>query len=186
MNANSAVWFDYDRDGHLDLFIAGYWPDDLDLWHLSDSKVMPDSFEYAKNGGRKYLLHNNGDGTFTDVTEKMGITSKRWTLAVAAADLCESGYPDLFLANDYGVSELYANREGKKFEEIGETVGVCDHPRSGMNVSLRRREQHRAASPSMSPTSPSRDLLVQGNCLWTPLAGAQRRPAEVSGLGQLA
>ena len=72
MNANSALWFDYDRDGKLDLFIAGYWRDDLDLWHLHDGKVMPDSFEYATNGGSKHLLHNNGDGTFTDVTEEDG------------------------------------------------------------------------------------------------------------------
>ena len=114
MNANSALWFDYDRDGRLDLLVAGYWRDDLNLWKLRDGNVMPDSFEFAKNGGSKHLLHNNGDGTFTDVTEKMGITSKRWTLAVGAASLCETGYPDLFLANDYGVSELYARGKGLK------------------------------------------------------------------------
>ncbi len=114
MNVSSALWFDYDRDGKPDLFLAGYWRDDLDLWHLADSNVMPDSFEYATNGGSKHLLHSNGDGTFTDVTKEMGIASKRWTLAAAAASLCETGYPDLFLANDYGVSEIYANREGEK------------------------------------------------------------------------
>ena len=89
VNANSAVWLDFDRDGHLDLFLAGYWADDLDLWHLQNTKMMPESFEFAKNGGRKYLLRNKGDGTFEDVTEKMGITSTRWTLAVAAGNLCQ-------------------------------------------------------------------------------------------------
>ncbi|HKD35444.1 MAG TPA: VCBS repeat-containing protein, partial [Pirellulales bacterium] len=64
VNANSACWLDYDRDGLPDLFIAGYWPDDVDLWHLKTTRIMPESFEYAKNGGRKYLLHNRGDGTF--------------------------------------------------------------------------------------------------------------------------
>src|SRR5262249_46492015 len=68
VNANSAVWLDYDCDGHLDLFIAGYWPDNLDLWDLKNTKIMPESFEYAKNGGHKHLLRNKGDGTFEDVT----------------------------------------------------------------------------------------------------------------------
>ncbi|HVS36158.1 MAG TPA: CRTAC1 family protein [Gemmataceae bacterium] len=174
MNANSALWFDYDRDGHLDLFIAGYWRDDLDLWHLRDSKVMPDSFEYATNGGSKHLLHNNGDGTFTDVTEKMGIKSKRWTLAVGAAQLCGSGYPDLFLANDYGVSEIYANREGKKFEEIGQAAGVQDHPRSGMNASFGDVNNTGRFSVYVSNISEP-GQLVQGNCLWMPM---ERRPGR--------
>ena len=63
VNVNAAVWLDYDRDGRLDLFLAGYWPEDVDLWQLADTRMMPESFEYAKNGGRKYLLHNLGDGT---------------------------------------------------------------------------------------------------------------------------
>jgi hypothetical protein len=136
VNANSAIWLDYDRDGHLDLFIAGYWDEKLDLWNLKDTNIMPESFEYAKNGGRKYLLRNRGDGTFEDVTEKVGINSRRWTLAVAAADLCGTGYPDLFLANDYGVSEVYANRGGKEFVEIGKNCDIGTHPKSGMNVSF--------------------------------------------------
>ena len=45
-------------------FIGGYYPEDVDLWHLKNTKMMPESFEYAKNGGRKYLFHNLGDGTF--------------------------------------------------------------------------------------------------------------------------
>ena len=104
VNANSATWLDFDGDGQLDLFIAGYWPDGVNLWRLQTTRIMPESFEYAVNGGRKYLLRNQGDGTFKDVTQAMGITSRRWTLAVAAADLRGTGYPDLFFANDYGVS----------------------------------------------------------------------------------
>ena len=87
VNANSATWLDYDRDGRLDLFLAGYWPDDVNLWKLETTRIMPESFEYANNGGRKYLLRNRGDGTFEDVTAALGITSRRWTLAVVAADL---------------------------------------------------------------------------------------------------
>ena len=58
-----AIWLDYDRDGQLDLFLGGYYAEKLDLWHLEDTKMMPESFEYAKNGGRKYLFRNLGDGT---------------------------------------------------------------------------------------------------------------------------
>ena len=112
INAGSAVWLDYDCDGRLDLFVAGYWPDGLDLWHLESTRMMPESFEYAENGGRKYLFRNLGDGRFEDVARRLGIRSRRWTLAVAAADLNRSGYPDIFLANDYGVSELYRNHGG--------------------------------------------------------------------------
>jgi hypothetical protein len=170
VNANSAIWVDYNRDGHLDLFIAGYWDEKLDLWHLSDTKIMPTSFEYATNGGRKYLLRNRGDGTFEDVTEKVGIKSRRWTLAVGAADLCGSGYPDLFLANDYGVSELYANRGGKEFAEIGKNCDIGTHPKSGMNVSFGDIFNRGSFSIYVSNISEPGNL-VQGNNLWVPRPG---------------
>src|SRR4030095_7669295 len=56
VNANAATWLDYDRDGRLDLFIAGYWPDDVDLWKLRTTPIMPESFEYAHNGGPQDAL----------------------------------------------------------------------------------------------------------------------------------
>ena len=61
VNANTAVWLDYDRDGRLDLFLPGYWSEDIDLSHLQTTRIMPESFEYAENGGRKYLFHNLGE-----------------------------------------------------------------------------------------------------------------------------
>ena len=97
---------------------------------------MPESFEYARNGGRKYLYHNLGGGRFEEVSEKLGIRSNRWALAVGAADLRGTGYPDLFIANDYGVSELYFNDNGKRFIDAGEKTGVGFAPKSGMNVSF--------------------------------------------------
>ena len=171
VNANSATWLDYDRDGRLDLFIAGYWPDDVNLWKLTTTRIMPESFEYANNGGRKYLLRNKGDGTFEDVTQAMGIKSRRWTLAVAAADLRGTGYPDLFFANDYGVSELYANEGGTRFVDVAETTGVGRTPKSGMNASFGDIfNDGRLAIYKANISEPG--VLVQGNDLWVPKEGA--------------
>ncbi len=138
VNANSAVWLDYDRDGLVDLFIGGYYSEGLNLWKLENTLVMPESFEYARNGGRKYLLKNLGSGKFRDVTEDTGLVSRRWALAAAAADLRGTGYPDLVIANDYGVSEYFANEPapggGRRFREVGRVTGIGVQPKSGMNV----------------------------------------------------
>jgi enediyne biosynthesis protein E4 len=171
VNAGCATWLDYDRDGLLDLFLAGYWADGLDLWHLKDTKVMPDSFEYAKNGGRKYMFRNKGDGTFEDATARLGIDSHRWALCAGAADLRGTGYPDLFVANDYGVSELYANQSGKSFREVGKVAGVGFAPKSGMNVSF--GDVFNRGQFSVYVTNISEEgVLIQGNNLWVPREGA--------------
>ena len=170
INANSAVWLDYDHDGKLDLFVAGYYPEDVNLWHLRDTHMMPESFEYAKNGGRKYLFHNLGDGHFEEVSAKAGISSRRWALASAAADLSGTGYPDLFVANDYGVSELYVNDHGH-FHEAGKETGVGFAPKSGMNVSFGDIFDQGKFSIYVSNIS-EEGVLIQGNNLWVPQAGA--------------
>ena len=167
VNANSAVWLDYDRDGRLDLFLPGYWSEDVDLWHLKTTRIMPESFEYAENGGRKYLFHNRGDGSFEEVAEKLGLRSRRWTLAVAAADLAGSGYPDLFLANDYGVPQLYLNQHGKGFVEAGRETGVALTPKSGMNAAF--GDIFNDGRLSIYKTNISEPgVLVQANDLWVP------------------
>jgi hypothetical protein len=169
INANSAIWLDYDGDGLLDLFIGGYYAEDIDLWHLNTTRIMPESFEYAKNGGRKFLFHNLGNGKFEDVTEKMGINSRRWTLATSAADLRGTGRPDLFIANDYGVSEMYFN-DGKKFREVGEKTGVGFAPKSGMNVAY--GDIFNQGKYAIYVTNISEEgVLIQGNNLWVPKEG---------------
>ena len=177
VNANSATWLDYDRDGRLDLFIAGYWAEDVDLWKLSTTRIMPESFEYATNGGRKFMLRNRGDGTFEDATAALGITSRRWTLAVVAADLLGTGHPDLFFANDYGVSELYANQGGRRFVDVAQAAGVGRTPKSGMNASL--GDVFNDGRPAIYKTNISEPgVLVQGNDLWVP--DARGGPGEAS------
>ncbi len=132
-------------DGWLDLFLSGYWREDIDLWHLKTTRIMPESFEYAENGGRKYVFHNRGDGTFEEVSAALGIQSRRWTLAAAAADLSGSGYPDLFLANDYGVAQLYVNKAASASPRSGETSGVGQHAEERHERVVRRHLQRRPA-----------------------------------------
>ena len=171
INANTAVWFDYDGDGLLDLFVGGYYSEDVDLWHLKSTKMMPDSFEYAKNGGRKYLFHNLGNGRFEEVSAKVGINSRRWALASAAADLRGTGHPDLFVANDYGVSELYLN-DGKHFHEAGSSSGVGFAPKSGMNVAV--GDIFNQGKYAVYVSNISEDgFLIQGNNMWVPKENAQ-------------
>jgi hypothetical protein len=169
INANTAVWLDYDGDGKLDLFVGGYYPESLDLWHLPGTRVMPESFEYAKNGGRKYLFHNLGNGRFEEVSAKVGIDSNRWALAAAAGDLRGTGHPDLFIANDYGVSELFLN-DGKRFREAGAETGIGFAPKSGMNASFGDIFNQGKLDIYVSNIS-EEGVLIQGNNLWVPEDG---------------
>ena len=134
VNSNGAIWFDYDRDGLLDLYVTAYFRDDVDLWHLTTTRIMHNSFEYATNGGRNLLFHNLGGGRFEDVTDRMGVGSTRWTLAAASADFNDDGWPDLYLANDYGPEELYLNDGGRGFTPT--TAGLESESKSGMSVAL--------------------------------------------------
>ena len=168
-NVNSAIWFDFDRDGRLDLFMGGYYADDVDLWRLPTTKIMPESFEYASNGGRKYLYRNLGDGRFEEVSAARGLASTRWALAAVAADLRGTGYPDLFIANDYGVSELFVN-DGGQFREVGRQTGVGYAPKSGMNASVGDVLNQGRFAIYVSNIS-EEGILIQGNSLWVPSGG---------------
>jgi len=182
LNANTAVWLDYDGDGLLDLFIGGYYSEEVNLWHLQTTKMMPESFEYAKNGGRKYLFHNLGNGRFDDVTEKMGIHSRRWALAASAADLRGKGHPDLFIANDYGVSELYFN-DGSQFHEVGQQTGVGFSPKSGMNVAF--GDVFNRGNLAVYVSNISEDgVLIQGNNLWVPKEGTSGNTVQYENLAR--
>jgi len=139
--SSSAVWFDYDNDGRLDLFVcqfvefskAGNLP--CVTYNNRPGYCVPRFYKPTAS----WLFHNNGDGTFTDVSRSSGIAThlgKAW--GVVAADLNNDGRTDLFVANDTSPNFLLMNRGNGKFEEIGALAGVAfsqtGKARSGMGV----------------------------------------------------
>ena len=169
VNANSAIWLDYNSDGYVDLFIGGYFPEDLDLWKLEHTTVLTESFEYAMNGGRNYLLKNDGKGAFVDVTEQVGLSSTRWTLAAGAVDINLDGYPELMVANDYGVDEFYLNKQGESFSEQGTETSIGFSPKSGMNVTVGDMNNDGQFGFYISNIT-EEGVLLQGNNFWVPKA----------------
>lgn len=133
-NSNGAIWFDYDCDGWLDLYVLGYYGPEHDLWDLATTRIMHNSGEYATNGAPNWLFRNKGDGTFEDVTEQVGLTSEKWSYAALAADLDRDGWPDLYVANDYGSEELFRNQAGQGFVEVD--ADLQHDSKSGMSVAV--------------------------------------------------
>ncbi len=133
--ATGAAWGDYDRDGHVDLFVSRYVH--VDMNHLpafgSDEKfcrfkgVLVQCGPWGMQGESDYLFHNRGDGTFEDVSKKAGMDDPqhRFGLAAIWADYDNDGWPDLFLANDAGPNYLYHNRHDGTFDEVGMLSGVA-------------------------------------------------------------
>jgi hypothetical protein len=138
----SAVWFDYDNDGRLDLFVCRFVDFDKSKNQFCGNLKTGDRWyciPRVYNPTACWLFHNNGDGTFTDVSKESGIggsPAKAW--GVVAADINNDGYMDLFVANDTVANFLFANRGKGKFEEIGLQSGVgfssYGRARSGMGV----------------------------------------------------
>jgi hypothetical protein len=177
VNSNGAIWIDYDRDGLLDLYVTAYFRE-IDLWHLSTTRIMHNSFEYATNGGKNLLFHNVGGGKFVDVTDSMHVGSTRWSLAAASADFNGDGWPDIYLANDYGPEELYLNDHGKRF--VLSKAGLESESKSGMSVALGDAYNRGRLDAFVSNIS-ERGYLFQNNNLrlnGMPESGTFRNVAE--------
>jgi hypothetical protein len=141
------AFVDYDRDGKLDLFVANYIDMDLATAPVPESGpclykgVMVACGPPGLNGGKNVLYHNNGDGTFTDVSEKTGIlnTNGTYGLGVLTGDFDNDGWPDIFVANDSVASALYQNQKNGKFVDIALDAGCAlsadGKPQAGMGVS---------------------------------------------------
>jgi enediyne biosynthesis protein E4 len=141
------AFVDYDKNGHLDLFVANYIDFDPKTTPLPESGpclykgLMVACGPPGLKGGKNILFHNNGDGTFTDVSEKAGIwkTPGTYGLGVLVADFDNDGWPDIYVANDSTSSALYRNNRDGTFTDIAIEAGVAyspdGKPQAGMGVS---------------------------------------------------
>jgi hypothetical protein len=126
--STSALWFDFDRDGRLDLFVCNYvrWSAEHDFFCSVDGKRKAYCTPEAFHGDTCWLFRNRGNGTFENVTETCGIfdTSSK-SLGVAMIDDDEDGWPDLFVANDTQPNKLYRNQRNGTFKEVAVEAGVA-------------------------------------------------------------
>ena len=141
------AFVDYDRDGKLDLFVANYIDMDLATAPVPESgpclykSVMVACGPPGLQGGKNILYHNNGDGTFTDVSEAAGILTANGTygLGVLTADFDNDGWPDIYVADDSTASALYQNKKNGKLQDIAIEAGCAlspdGKPQEGMGVS---------------------------------------------------
>jgi hypothetical protein len=144
---SGCAFVDYDRDGKLDLFVANYIDLDLATAPVPESGpclykgVMVACGPPGLNGGKNILFHNNGDGTFTDVSESAGILQANGTygLGVLTGDFNNNGWPDIYVANDSTASALYENQKNGKFRDVALEAGCAlsadGKPQAGMGVS---------------------------------------------------
>jgi enediyne biosynthesis protein E4 len=127
--ASSAAWFDYDNDGRLDLVIANYldWTPETNQYCGSQgaglrSYCHPDNY----HGQAPTLYHNNGDGTFSDVSKASGLASKPANgLGIVTFDYDDDGWQDIFIANDSQPNSLFRNNRDGTFREVAYEAGVA-------------------------------------------------------------
>ena len=120
-----ASWADYDNDGFLDLYVGRY---------LDPRSKIPTTF-YARNGEPNQLYRNNGDGTFTNVTEKAGVGELGLCLGTVFGDYDDDGYPDLYVVNDFGRKTLYHNNRDGSFTDVTVKSGTLAYG-AGMSASM--------------------------------------------------
>ena len=140
-NTAAAIAFDFDRDGRLDVLLGHYFrPIDLLAQPLADRRVLPDDLDAASNGGGVTLWRNLGVAAggwvrFADVTREAGLASHAgWTLDAGHGDFDDDGWPDLYLANDYGTDRLFWNRGGRFVDGTAASLGI--DTKKGMNVDV--------------------------------------------------
>jgi hypothetical protein len=139
--STSALWFDFDRDGLLDLFVCNYvrWSPEHDVFCSLDGKHKSYCTPEAYRGETCWLFHNKGNGTFEDITAKSGVfDSSSKSLGVAMLDYDQDGWPDLLVANDTQPNKLYRNLHNGTFKDVGMEAGLAlsteGKARAGMGV----------------------------------------------------
>jgi len=155
--STSALWFDYDRDGLLDLFVCNYvkWSPEHDVFCSLDGKHKSYCTPEAYRGATCWLFHNRGDGTFEDVTAASGIfDSSSKSLGVALLDDDRDGWPDLLVANDTQPNKLYRNQRNGTFKDAAVEAGLAfsseGKARAGMGVDVADFENSGAAGVAIT------------------------------------
>ncbi len=141
--STSALWFDFDRDGRLDLFVCNYtkWSPEHDVFCSLDGKHKSYCTPEAYQGKTCWLFHNRGNGTFEEVTATGGIfDSSSKSLGVALLDNDQDGWPDLLVANDTQPNKLYRNQRNGTFKDVAVEAGIAfsneGKARAGMGVDI--------------------------------------------------
>jgi hypothetical protein len=131
-NAITAIAFDYDRDGFADLFMGSYFQP-TNIFQPDTVRFFPESFETANNGGGVTVFRNNGNGTFSEVTAKVGIRLNGWTLDLGHADADNDGDDDLYVAADFGTDRFFVNNgDGTFTDKTASAIGI--DTKKGMNA----------------------------------------------------
>ena len=148
--STSALWFDFDRDGLLDLFVCNYvkWSPEHDVFCSLDGQHKSYCTPEAYRGETCWLFHNLGNGKFEDVTATSGIfDSSSKSLGVALLDYEQDGWPDLLVANDTQPNKLYRNQRNGTFRDVAVEAGIAfsaeGKARAGMGVDVADFAQHR-------------------------------------------
>ena len=162
--STSALWFDFDRDGHLDLFVCNYvkWSPETDVFCSVDGKHKAYCTPEAYRGETCWLFRNRGNGTFEDVTASSGIfdTSSK-SLGVAMFDYDRDGWPDLLVANDTQPNKLYKNLHDGKFRDVALDAGLAfsaeGKARAGMGVDVADYEN--SGKPGVAITNFDNEMI---------------------------
>jgi hypothetical protein len=184
--STSAIWFDFDRDGWLDLLVCNYvqWSAAHDVFCSVDGKRKSYCTPEAYHGETCWLFRNRGNGTFEDVTAKSGIfdsTSK--SLGVALLDYDRDGWPDLLIANDTQPNKLYRNLRNGTFEDVAVRAGVAfsedGKARAGMGVDT--ADFDNSGVESIAITNFDNEMMA----LYRPgRDGTYKDAAQMEGVGQ--
>ncbi len=145
---SGCAFLDATRNGHLDLFVCNYIDFDIKTAPLPEAAgcaykgIQVACGPPGLNGGSNLLYRNNGDGTFTDVSEKAGIrnTVGTYALSVVVADLDNDGWPDIYVANDSTAATYYLNQKDGTFKDVAIEAGIAyspdGKPQAGMGVAV--------------------------------------------------
>jgi tetratricopeptide (TPR) repeat protein len=162
-NGNCVLPFDHDNDGLLDLYICNYFPS-VNLQDLETTRIMHDSFEAARNGGRNVLYHNLGGMRFEDVAPRLQLDDSGWSLDAGISDIDNDGDVDLFVANDFGQDKVYLNNGDGTFTDF--TLRAIGHETfKGMNIDFGDFNNDGFTDGYVANIT-TREYLREGNQLW--------------------